>query len=277
MEIFINEVSLEGQYATIIEFQEAVKAFNALLSIINQKIKVKIYKESQLLINYEAIKGSNFMRSLNKIRDKSLKRAFTNLIFNKLNPKEWRDKQVHSITDCFDYVTETKSQDVRNTSLAEVTERTLQHQESIYLLINFKNSQFVQNHPTIFKCFIIPIVKNNDENNPINLDCLDEKSALENWLKVKVNLYDKSTNKPPTDEQTILSDDTQFEKTALICQGRNIYQELATHQYWYIDNLHYGKAAHLEVFDKIGKHIGEADLQGKIDYSKKDPNKTIRL
>ncbi len=44
-----------------------------------------------------------------------------------------------------------------------------------------------------------------------------------------------------------------------------------------MDNLHYGKAAHLEVFDKMGKHIGEADLQGNIDYSQKDLNKTISL
>lgn len=69
----------------------------------------------------------------------------------------------------------------------------------------------------------------------------------------------------------------QFKKTALICQGRNIYQELATHRYWTVDNLHYGKAAHLEVFDKTGKHIGEADLQGNIDCSKRDSKKTISL
>jgi len=229
-----------------------------------------------LLLDYEAIKGSDFRKSLNHIRDKSLKQAFINIVFNKLNPKEWRSEQVHSTNDDFDYITTTDSLDVRNTSLAEVTERSLQNKETTYLLINFTNSRFKLVHPDIPKCFLIPIVKNNDENNPINLDCLDEKSALENWLKVKVNLYDEFANKPPTDEQTILSG-TQFKKTALICQGRNIYQELATHRYWFVDNLHYGKAAHLEVFDKTGKHIGEADLQGNIDDSKRDSKKTISL
>jgi hypothetical protein len=206
MEIFINEFSLEGQFATETEFQEAVKVFTTIFVIINQKIQAKkLYKDSQLLINYEVIKGSNFMISLNKIKDKGLKLAFKNIVFNKLEPKEWRDEQVHSVNDYFDYVTETKSQDVRNTSLAEVTERSLQNKETTYLLINFTNSSFKLVHPDIPKCFLIPIVKNNDENNPINLDCLDEKSALENWLKVKVNLYDEFANKPPTDEQTILS------------------------------------------------------------------------
>ncbi|MCK5719888.1 MAG: hypothetical protein KAH84_08090 [Thiomargarita sp.] len=277
MEIFINEFSLEGQFATETEFQEAVKVFTTIFVIIKKIQSKKVYKDSILLLDSEAIKGSNFKKNLNNIRDKSLKQAFINIVFNKLNPKEWRDEQVHSINNDFDYITETKNQDVRNTSLAEVTERSLQNKGIIYLLINFTNSRFKFAHPDIPKCFLIPIIKNSDENNPINLDCLDEKSALENWLKVKINLYDESTNLPPTDEQTILSNNTQFEKTSLICQGRNIYRELAIHRYWYIDNLHYGKAAHLEVFDKTGKHVGEANLLGNIDYSKKDSTKTISI
>jgi len=277
MEIFINEISLEGQYFKKTEFEKAIKTFRDIFRVIERDVKgKKLYKDSQVLINREAINGFIFQASLNKV-NRELREALRRVVFNKLHPKEWRDEQVHSVTDYFDYVTTTESLDVRNTSLAEVTERNLQNKETTYLLINFTNSSFKLVHPDIPKCFLIPIVKNNDENNPINLDCLDEKSALENWLKVKVNLYDESANKPPTDEQTILSDDAQFKKTALICQGRKIYQELAKHRYWYVDNLHYGKAAHLEVFDEKGKHIGEADLQGNIDYSKKDPKKTIDL
>jgi hypothetical protein len=45
-----------------------------------------------------------------------------------------------------------------------------------------------------------------------------------------------------------------------------------------VDNLHCGKAAHLEVFNSTGKqHLGEADLQGNIDRSKRDTQKTIDL
>jgi hypothetical protein len=283
MEIFINEVSLEGQYFTETEFKQAVKTFNAIFIVINQKIKQKkLYKDSQLLVNYEAIKGSNFMTSLKMIKDKSLKQAFTNIVFNKLNPKEWREEQVHSVSDYFDYVTETESIDVKNTSLAETAERSWQNNETIYLLINFKDSRFKLTHPSIPECFLIPIVKNNDEANPINLDCLDDKSALENWLEAKLSLskteYNDFSKTPPTDEQTILRDKTIFEKTSRPpVQGRSIYQEIATNRYWYVDNLHHGKAAHLEVFDKTGRHIGESDLQGNIDYSKREPNKTIDL
>ena len=39
-----------------------------------------------------------------------------------------------------------------------------------------------------------------------------------------------------------------------------------------------GEGALLEVFDKSGKHLGEADpLTGKLDRSKADPDKTLRM
>jgi hypothetical protein len=44
-----------------------------------------------------------------------------------------------------------------------------------------------------------------------------------------------------------------------------------------VDNLHIGKAAHLEVFDKTGRHLGETDLQGNLNPVKKDLAKTIQL
>lgn len=98
MEIFINEVSLEGQYFDESDFEEAIKSFKAILDIINIKIKNhSIYKDSQTFISYEAIKTQNFQKSLNSLKDKSLKRAFTNILFNKINPKEWRTEQVHSL------------------------------------------------------------------------------------------------------------------------------------------------------------------------------------
>lgn len=274
MEIFINEVSLEGQYVTETEFTNAVRIFYTIFLNLNRKIKDNIfYKDSQLLFDYQAIKNSNFTVSINKIPDKSLKRAFTNIIFNKLDPKDWRKEQVHSANDNFDYITETIEKDVRNTSLAEVTERSLQNQENFfYLLVNFTSSSFNLCHPSIQDCCSIPIIKNNEL---IYLEGLDNESGLENWLKIRLNLYDESSQTPPMDEQTILSDGARFRKTTSFFQDRTIYQELATHRYWYVDNFHIGNSAHLEVFDKVGKHIGEADLEGNIDESKQDTKKRL--
>jgi len=79
------------------------------------------------------------------------------------------------------------------------------------------------------------------------------------------------------DEQTILSNQKRFKKTPYRYHSRTIYQEKITCRYWYVDNLHEGKRAHLEVFDKTGQHIGEADLEGHIDETKQDPTKNINL
>ncbi len=284
MEIFINEVSLEGQYITEVEFREAIKIFNSIFELIYQKVKhTRLYTEdSHIYANYEAIKGSSFQASLNQLKDKSLKQAFVNIVFNKLNPKQWRTEQLHSLEDLFDLLTINNDyKDVRSTSLAEVAERKLQNYQKEYLLINFADSSFKITHPNIKNCCFITIVKNNDEVHKIFIDGIDSKFSLECWLEDKLNLskleYSIHTIEPPRDEQTILQDNTRFQKTSLKWQGRYIYYELTTGRYWYVDNLHFGKASHLEVFDKKGFHLGEADLQGKIDTDKKDKNKTIDL
>lgn len=71
-----------------------------------------------------------------------------------------------------------------------------------------------------------------------------------------------------------LKDETKFVKCTGInpVQGATVYKEKATGYYWYLDNLH---KTHFEVFDATGKrHIGEADLEGNIDYSKADKEKS---
>jgi hypothetical protein len=282
MEIFINEVSLEGQYINEAEFRDAVKVFIAILKLINEKIqKNKLYKEeSERIKIYEAIKGSMFHSSLNSLKDTSLKTEFKTIVFNKSNPQEWRTEKLHSSEDSFDcLISENNYKVVCDTSLAEVTERKLQNPSSEYLLINFPNSSFRTAHPHINHNCLITIIKNNDEINLICLDAIDSKLALECWLEEKLNLsqleYSLDSGEKIRDEQTILRDTTRFRKTGLICQGRSIYIELTTGRYWYVDNLH-KSTPHLEVFDKTGKnHLGEADLDGNINYSKSDSDKTI--
>lgn len=127
----------------------------------------------------------------------------------------------------------------------------------------------------------IQIVKNNDEQNKIYLDSTESKTGLENWLEKNCQLsqfqYDESSSSPPTDNQTILRNSSRFEKIGREYDGRSIYREKKkTGYYWYVDNLHCGEAAHLEVFDSHGKkHIAESNLEGNIDKTKSDPDKRI--
>ncbi len=283
MEIFINEVSLEGQYTSELEFVSAIKDFIEIFKLLNKKTNNKqVYKEdSKLFVNYNAIRESNFSASLNVIKDKSLKQAFVEIVFNKQNPKEWRKEQLHSSNDLFDYLNNETSKNVTDTSLAEVSERSLRNKDSIYLVINFKSSTFNLLHPDIKECCIILIIKNNDETQPIKLDGIDSHLALQNWLEVKLSLsrieYDFLSRYPPKDQQTILRDTQRFQKTQNLYDGRSVYREVQSDRYWYVDNFHYGQASHIEVFNAQGDHIGESDLDGNIDETKKDSNKMIDL
>ena len=95
MEIFINESSLEGQYHNQVEFVQGIKEFIALFSIL-KKVKNKALFKEDLLIYESAIRGENFQASFQKIGNKDIKNAFRGIIFNKLNPKNWRTEQVHA-------------------------------------------------------------------------------------------------------------------------------------------------------------------------------------
>lgn len=288
IEIFINEVSLEGQYSSQKEFETALKVLKSIFEFINKSLKQdnlnkKTYY-TKVLLNYETIKGSNFQTSFNKIKQRDLKVAIKNIIFNKVNSKDWQTEKVHCEDDNFDYFDGQNYEDIRNTSLAEVTERQLQNSDYKYVLINFIDSKFQILHQNIQNCKSITIIKNNDTDNSIELDSVEQQSGLKNWLEYKCYFklsqfkYDESSSESPTDNQTILRDDKKFETTSYRCQGRTIYKEKATDKYWYVDNLHFGQKAHLEVFDNTGKrHLGEADLDGNIDNNKSDKTKKIDL
>jgi hypothetical protein len=73
-----------------------------------------------------------------------------------------------------------------------------------------------------------------------------------------------------------LNDTTRFEKYQGIghIQGASVYKEKGKNRYWYIDMLH---KTHYEVFDNTGKHLGEADMDGVLDETKRDDKKRINL
>jgi len=274
MEIFINECSLSGQYYDKEEFENSLKNLTSVFYFINEKVKnenKQIFGDLQVFINYEAIKSSNFFATYNKT-NQQLKQQFLSNVFQRSGAKNWISEQVHSQDDKFFYLSlDEDIHDVSNTSLAEVTERTLQNPNNNYLLVNFINSIFcVKNfqHPDIQECFSIPIVKNNSEEFPVKLDCLDNKSAIENWLRENQVLKD-------FDLKEFLKDTTRFQKTSRSWDGPSIYYEIPTKRYWYLDNFHKN---HFEVFDSTGKnHLGIADLEGNIDETKKDISRSIEV
>lgn len=73
-----------------------------------------------------------------------------------------------------------------------------------------------------------------------------------------------------------LDDEGRFQKcNGLVVQGASVYRDKQTGYYWYLDMLH---KTHYEVFDGTGKkHLGEADLNGKLDTNKADKGKRLDI
>ncbi len=266
MNIFINECSLHSQFHTQQDFTGAVRIF---YSIVNRLAKYRgrshFYKNSDLFCSYSALKEDVFARSLSSIPDKSLKTALKNTLFNKETVRDWTCEQHHLSSEVF----ECNGDIVTDTSMAELAERKLGDGGLISTLLNFRESRFAN-------CEAVTVIKEGEHE--VNLDCVESVETLEKWLDRHSldNQYRDSAQEPPMDYQTILDNRLRFEKSSLPRQGgRQVFVEKDSGYFWYVDNLHFGKAAHLEVFDRSFNHIGEAGIDGIICFEKADKEKKL--
>lgn len=253
MEIFINELSLCGQFHEQSAFEKAVRELLSIFKAIDN-LKWETYKDHQILLERKAIKNEHFNSSFEKIRNKDLKVAFRNIIFNRRNPIDWRNEQKHSTNDLFHCPILNDS--VENTVLAEVAERNLQDDSMQRILLNFLESPFGNDtNITVFKNDIA-------EQNPLQLSCAATKAAFQQWCPSEV-----------IDIEAFLKS-SDFQKTNYIVKGAAVYIHHQTRNYWYIDTLHKN---HFEVFNAQKKHLGEATLTGEMIPDSADPNKNGKL
>ena len=82
-------------------------------------------------------------------------------------------------------------------------------------------------------------------------------------------------NRVPLDKETILSG-KEYQKTKTKVKGAQVYKY--GENYYYRDTFHTGEASHLEVFDKWGNHLGEANpLTGDLIPRTADPTKKLNV
>ena len=269
MQIFVNELSLEGQYQTLAQFTEAIRIFTAIFDQINLQTRQDQVLYDKVYLNRDAVKSDLFVASFSQVRNRQLRVAFRDAVFNRPNPKpiDWRTEQQHSVDDLFECLED----DVANTSVAELSERIISQTTPLGLLINFKDSKFQPHNP-------ITVVKNEQED--VSLPSVETVTQLQDWYERTFQLsqmeYADSSTVPPRDGQTVLRDGLRFKQTGKRFQGRMIYREAATGHYWYVDNLHFGLSAEIEVCDSVGDHIGVASIDGEVDYSQGKVGRSIK-
>lgn len=255
MEIFINENSLHGQYAQH-NVLEKLRNFLTIIKVVNQLMEPPKLLSSSKMFEFQAIEGSHLNTTFRAHKD--LWDALTN---NLKNTVQWQHEQTHSENSDYEhsqvnYVTR---------SIAEFAERKIQSGVTQRHLLNFPNSIFATSTS-------LEVIK--DKAETTTLSCSNDEEELIEWL-ISVGLidpnkeYDVKAKHPPMDYQTVLSDKSVFAVTGRRNQGRRIYKRIGTTELWVVDNQHYGKAAHIEIFrETTDVHLGISEIN-KIEVNAK--------
>lgn len=271
MQVFINETSLHGQYNHSAEF---VESLNLFLSTIKRLTEIKNHKSVFRNESFYYSSGMNNL-SFDGLFKKNNTLAWTfreNL--NRLNLKSWEKQKIHDETSLYEF----NKESFTGTSVAEISERKLQITDLKGFLINFIGSKYGDME-------IIDVIKNDKES--IAIDCVVSPESLENWLIIKgfinpLETYDEKSGIAPTDLQTVLKEDSIFEKTTYPRNnGRIVYRRIGTNELWVVDNAlkHAGAKAHIEVFNEVSReHLGTS-LYNQINVDNKfiGENRKINL
>lgn len=269
IEIYFNERSIHEQFYNRTDAYSALKVFFSVLNLIGDlSVEHRFFRNNDPIKISKALRDEYLIATIDRVPDRSLKQAIIEVWYSRLRAIDWTNERAHSPGDVFacngDQVTET--------SMAELAERTFRNTTLVGTLFNFPKSRYAGRDT-------ICVTKNNSDAR--DLQCVEERLGMATWLSSVLQLrdlsYDYHSPQPPNDERTVLRDRVRFARTNQINGGRRVYKEVETGYYWYVDNLHFGTSAHLEVFDPCGMHIGEADVQGTLDETKRDPTKRMAV
>ena len=245
MDILLNELSLSGQHASREIFvEEILPTLIGVLDEIQKLFKATIYKNYEFYLSqvtktdtiYDILLG-DLSRQYPSIR--KFKTQLHSILFTE---PYWESTRKHLKGDNYTY----RGNEFCNHSVAEACERDK-------IIISFCDSK-------LFQAETLSILKNGNEQ--IDIDNLFNAGHYSNVLHQRGIIYPFS-----------LKDGTRFQKNGRIVQGQNVYREIDTGYYWYLDNLHKN---HYEVFDRKGQHIGTANTDGVIDPSKQVSGRTLQ-
>jgi hypothetical protein len=85
-----------------------------------------------------------------------------------------------------------------------------------------------------------------------------------------------TNNRVPIDKETALGNGTYTKTKISPVKGAQVYKK--GDNYYHRDTFHTGEGSHIEVYDKRGNHVGEADvLTGELIPGTRDPDKRINV
>lgn len=243
---FINERSLHFQYNSDVEAADSVAAF---IGMIRPLVRAEIVASNRLHLT--SIRPNVVLiRLANHLQNRELKAELLRTLFDRGNPVAWEVDRVSDAAAMYQCL----EADVSDSSMAEAAERGHAQAVSTVGLLNFRNS---------FLSGVVTAQVIRDGEPLADIPCFEDAVSVGAKLAAAsaVGPYDVDTAQdPPIDVQTSLADRNHFRRRAEVVQGRTTYEHLLTRTIWYVDNLHFGQGAHLEVFDRRRYHLGEAPI-----------------
>jgi hypothetical protein len=212
--------------------------------------------ESVLWLDASTVHDGDFKRRLARV-SRDLRVLSAPVLFGSTQFLDWRESAISAESICR---IETEPEELLDCAICEAYE---QKQRITNTAIFGGQSSSYSNRATA------TVTRIDQEGPSVPVDCgtlpADFKRIALGW-GCFVERYDATLTRPPLDEETILGRDSRFVRTGKFERKgrRQVYLETTTGRYWYVDNLHYGSAAHLEVFDSYEVHMGEADLDGNV-------------
>ncbi len=289
MEIYFNDILLKDELLEI-QLEDPDQLFLSIRQFTNF---CKVIRDKKIELRHKT--SLNFFASneiISKffllIENKDLENYFREQLL-KANVQFWENNRKQNNSYAYYFfdasILPPKSHDINGSTLAEATERRILYPNNPSLALNLPDLVFSKQlslliHRHDFDAEILPIF----------IECADNAELFSEWIEQNLDIekyhYDINSESPPTDLQTCLRSKVRFEETNYRCQGRKVYREIKEKRLWYVDNNHTGKKAllgkgkkpHLEVFNETGKtHLGEANLEGIIDFNKFDLEKKIEI
>ena len=224
MEVLVNELSLNRQFSSIEDF--LANGLNIMLPVLKgfpDDVSIcKTYNLYECGVTNEITLHHILVSDYSRTLDEIRRYK---LFFSKFfQDPYWEDSQCHSSSDIYFF----NGQNVSGTSIAEACERE-------QMLLSFNRGGF--------DIKSLEVTKDDHTISVIN-------------LRTQIDLEDLLI-----DDETILNNEIKFSRTSLVRQGKPVFQEVSTGNYWYLDNLH---KDHYEVFNGNREHLGTANMEGTM-------------
>ena len=259
---FLNERTLEP----FNNWENALQFFlQVALELAQSGTQFRLRRDDEFFHKPEFTQRFNHLKLARDTRALVQQLAFTPRYY-----EAWRPERMSSDVDV--YACAEPVIDLQDESASEAAERKLCEAGLEILLFGAKDSAFGSVQPVHINRKASP--------QPIaTLTNVSEIESLKKWLSRQRGYYDLDSPASPRDFQTVLEKVPRFSFTGKVERkfSRRVFLESSTGRFFYVDDGHPGRSAHLEVFSATYEHLGTAPIDsGILDTSTRVNGRKLR-